>query len=361
MNETEASLILHHTPGLGPITSRQLVQKAGSALAVLDQDPAFFESICRSPQTIHSSLLSTKELDTWKKDRDLAFQRGVEILPFTSPKFPSLLQKLPDGPFILYTLGSLQSKDREGIAIVGTRSASTYGREMAEELGRGLAEEGWTVVSGLALGVDTFAHKGALQRGRTLAVIGSGLANIYPKENWGLVEMIQNKGAILSEYPMITPPDRQNFPQRNRIVAGMTRGTLLIEAPLKSGAMITMDRAKKYERDLFAIPGRADWASFRGNHQWIKNGAKLVENSRDISQSYEDLFHLPVQPKRQNPPLNPEEASLLQHFSQEEIGIETLTELTDWPIHRLNILLMSLVLKKQIKEYPGRTYRKVGP
>lgn len=356
MQETDAFLILLHTPGLGPVKIRGLVDRYGSSTAVLDELEGLGD--------LGREIRHTQNSGQWQKDRDLAQEQGVCLLPYTHTSYPASLRGLPDAPALLYVLGALDASDTQSLAIVGTRTAGIYGREMAEHFGRELAAKGWTVVSGLARGVDTCAHQGALESGRTIAVIGSGLARIYPRENQRLAQQIAEHGAVISEYPMLTPPDRQHFPQRNRIVSGISRGTLLIEAPRKSGAMITMDRAKKQGRKLFALPGRADGESFRGNHQLIKSGAaSLVDDPEDICLAFEDLFGLLPKQNQASPGarsvvLNPDEERLLGQLPDEEVGIEELASYTQLPISRLNILLMGLVLKKIVKEYPGRIYKK---
>jgi DNA processing protein len=235
--------------------------------------------------------------------------------------------------------------------------------EMAETISKDLAANGFTVVSGLARGIDTAAHRGAVAAGRTIAVIGSGLADIYPPDNRELARIIAERGALLSEFSMATPPDRQNFPQRNRIVSGFTLGTLLIEAPVKSGAMITMDKARLHHKKLFALPGRADAESFKGNHLLIKDGqAHLIENAADILAHFDSLFTV-KQPSVFNgngPRLDKDEATLLERMPSDEVGIDALSAMLHLPTHHVHTTLMGLVLKKVVKEYPGKIYKKVS-
>jgi len=260
----------------------------------------------------------------------------------------------------------MTAADQNGIAVIGTRQATLYGLEMAKKIAEDLAAVGFTVISGLARGIDTAAHAGALhaRKGRTIAVIGSGLTNVYPRENIELSEAVANQGALISEFPMETPPDRQNFPQRNRIVSGMTMATVLIEAPLQSGAMITVEKALMQKRQVFALPGRADHENFRGNHQLLKQGkAHLVENADDIINSFNDLFRrcgpsIPEQKPQCG--MNPEERLFLSQLPNHEISVEEIVQLTKLPVMRINILLMGLLLKKAVREFPGKIYKKVG-
>lgn len=360
MNELEALAALVAIPYLGPVRIKLLVEYFGSPLKALN---ASIEEISYLPGfgiKIKEIWEQSKNSRHWEKDLELAERLQVRIIPYTSPFFPKKLLELPDHPILLYMQGEVEPNDLQGIAIVGTRSPTPYGKEMGEKFGRGLAEQGVTVVSGLARGIDTAAHLGALCKGRTLAVIGSGLANIYPKENWGLAKKITARGALISEFSMLTPPDRQNFPQRNRIVSGMTQGTVLIEAPKKSGAMLTMEKGDSQGRALFALPGRADCENFTGNHFLIKTGkAKLVESVEDILHSFGQLDLRPVE-KSAKLTLEKEEQELWEMLPQEEFSAENLCQLTGFPFKKISILLMSLLLKRAIKEFPGRLYKKVS-
>jgi DNA processing protein len=361
MIENEAFAILASISHLGSIKIRFLLQTFGSAVDALK---ASTEQISALPgfDRIVPNWTRWQKDKLWERDLALAAKYNVQLIPFTSPQFPKTLLAIADHPALLYVRGSLKPQDQRSIAVVGTRQASIYGCEMAKNLSKDLAAHGFTVVSGLARGIDTAAHRGALLAGRTLAVIGSGLADIYPPENHQLAESIIHQGALISEFPMATPPDRQNFPQRNRIVSGMSMAALLIEAPVKSGAMITMEKAHLQERKLFALPGRADNENFRGNHLLIKNGkAHLIETAADILVHFQDLFSLePIKAlDAQHPLLDNEEKSLLDKMPGEEVSIEELVPIAALPIHSIHRILMSLVLKKAVKEFHGKIYKKL--
>lgn len=363
LTEVEALVILTSIPYLGSVRIRALIQHFGSAQTVLDADPAILAEFPDIGPKIVQGWRNWRSDASWKQNLALAERYKTAIIPYTSPYYPKRLLEIPDYPVLLYVKGTLVSADQRGIAVVGTRFASIYGREMAETISSELARAGFPVVSGLARGIDTAAHFGALRGGRTIAVIGSGLANIYPQENLRLAEEVVANGALISEFPMTTPPDRQNFPQRNRIVAGMTMGTLLVEAPVRSGAMITMDRAAAYKRPLFALPGRVDNDDFRGNHHLIKKGqAKLVENAQDVIENFDSLFSLTgyqVPKQMQIPHLEKEEHDFLKQLPTHELSIDEMMQITKLPVMKINVLLMGLVLKKAMKEYAGKIYRKV--
>lgn len=360
MTETQALLILSRMPGLGAAKIRALIERFGSALAALDASP---EEVGALPGFGHrwAAHWAPKKDHSWQQEEALITQQGATLIPYFSPHYPKRLKALPDAPVLLFVRGELIPEDERSIAIVGTRHASIYGKELAEKIARELSAAGYTIVSGLARGIDTAAHQGALQ-GRTIAVIGSGLSNIYPPENRLLASEITQNGALISEFPMTTPPDRQNFPQRNRIVSGMTKATLLIEAPLRSGAMITVERTLSDHKPVFVLPGRVDWPTFQGNHVLIKErGAHLIESAQDILKHFDDLFQKKESTRQITETLlNAEENRLLQLLPDQELTFDEIIERTGYPVMKVNALLMSLFLKRKIKEYPGKIYKRTN-
>lgn len=361
LEETEALLILSSFPGLGSIRIQRLVTLLGSATAALLAGPERISSLIGGGHKIIEKWHTWPKEEEWKRNLALVAKYGISLVSFKDESYPKRLLSTGDFPPLLYLQGEMQPQDQKCIAIVGTRHASIYGSEMAALFGKELAAHGITIVSGLARGIDTAAHIGALESGRTIAVIGSGLADIYPKENRSLAHQIQNKGACLSELPMMTPPDRQNFPQRNRIVAGMVEGILLIEAPINSGAMLTMQMGLANQRKLFALPGRVDM-NFSGNHALIKRQeARLVESPLDILQeiAFDKGASAPPLKMLCGVQLDKAEKELLKHLPLHEISIDALSASTNIAIPQLNALLMSLLLKGAIKEFPGRIYKKI--
>lgn len=363
MDETQALAALTHIPHLGSMKIRLLVRHFGSGRAALEADVGAIGELPGFGRQVCDAITTTRHTQPWHRSFDLAHRLGVRLIPASDPEYPQGLTDLTDYPVILYVMGKFTQADQRGIAVVGTRQATLYGSDMAYRLSADLARAGFTIVSGLARGIDTQAHIAALEAGgRTVAVIGSGLADIYPKENSALAARIAQRGVVVSEFPLLTPPDRQNFPQRNRLVAAMTRATLLVEAPQRSGAMLTVHRAAGLHRRLFAIPGRADSESFRGNHAIIKSGeAQLVESAADICGAFSDLFATTSampRPAACEVILESEEANLLHLMPAEETNIDDLLQRTKLPIAKLSVLLMSLVLKKVVKEYPGKLFKK---
>lgn len=363
MNELEALVVLTSIPFLGPVRIKQLLETFGSALSVLNADPLLIEGMRGFGSRIATGFTCWQDNKSWKENLNLSKKYGVEIIPYTSPKYPKDLSRINDHPLLLYVLGELQEKDHLSLAIVGTRVPSIYGLEAAGGISEDLAAQGFTIISGLARGIDTAAHIGALKKGRTIAVIGSGIGHIYPKENIGLAETIAKNGAVISEFPMMMPPERQNFPKRNRIVSGMSKGVILIEAPIKSGAMITMEMAISHKKKLFAIPGRIDNENFQGNHLLIKRqNACLIENATDVCRAFENFNFVDNSKEianKINSSFSKEELELFLKLPTEEFSIEELAQLTNAPLAKLNVLLMSLMLKRAIREYPGKMYKRL--
>ena len=282
-----ATLRLSHARYVGPITFRKLVRVFGSAEAAL---AAPRERLMEVPDLTSRMAegISAAKTDPWA-DEELARvqQRGLTLYTLDDPLYPRPLLSTYDPPIVLYVDGKLLPEDSLAVAIVGSRFCSNYGRSQAEKLAAGLAAAGFTIISGLARGIDTAAHGGALsvERGRTIAVLGNGLGTVYPPENKGLYERIvgeRNRGAVLSELPLDTPPAAQHFPGRNRIIAGMTLGTVVVEGTETSGSLITARYAVDMDREVFAVPGSVDSPNSRGPHRLIKAGAKLVEDVEDI-------------------------------------------------------------------------------
>jgi len=295
-----------------------------------------------------------------------AGERGVAILPFNCPAYPALLRRIPDAPLVLYVQGALEPADAVALAIVGSRTPTHYGTTQAGRLASELAARGATIVSGLARGIDTAAHRAALDAGgRTLAVLGGGIAaKLHPPENAPLADEIAQHGALVSELPLHNPSLDFCFPRRNRIVSGLALGVLVVEAAFKSGALITADWALAQGREVFALPGRVDSAKSRGCHLLIKQGAKLVEFADDITDGLGDVGKLlaPPRPKapRQPPELSRDEAAILQAIGDDPAHIDAITDASGLPPQQVASILMILELKKVVEQLPGKHFaRKV--
>jgi len=275
-------LALHRVENVGSVAFQRLLEAFGSPSRVFSVP---WEAMKAFPGIGAKTARQIKEFREWdrvEEELEKARSLGVTILPFTDPSYPRRLLEIYDFPPLLYVAGELEA-DEVCIAVVGSRAAGTYGRYTAERISRELAFHGVTVVSGLARGIDTAAHRGALAgKGRTIAVLGCGLDVFYPPENQGLLREIAGRGAVITEYPFGTPPNALHFPARNRIISGLSLGVTVVEATEKSGSLITARLALEQGRDVFAVPGNIDAAGARGTNRLIKEGAKLIETVDDI-------------------------------------------------------------------------------
>lgn len=296
------------------------------------------------------------------KTQDLT-ENKVKTLSVTAKDYPTNLRYIYDPPLVLYVKGEIIPEDNVAIAIVGSRRATYYGLQNATKLAYELAVKGITIISGLARGVDSAAHRGALEaKGRTIAVLGSGLNIIYPRENERLAQDIAQNGAVISEFALDTPPYRGNFPRRNRIISGLSLGVVVIEAARKSGALITVNCALEQGREVFALPGKIDSFTSRGTHDLIKHGAKLVESSEDIIEELEALkFCQAKETKAENKikvelDLPEEERQIYACLSSEPMHIDEIMCKVNLSYGKLLTSLLKLQHKKLVKELAGKVY-----
>jgi DNA processing protein len=290
-------------------------------------------------------------------------QAGAQVITQESPLYPRELREIYNPPIVLYVLGELLERDHHALGVVGSRQTSHYGLECAKKLSYQIAYAGVTVVSGLARGIDTAAHQGALAaKGRTIAVIGSGLSKLYPPENKGLAEKIAESGAVVSEYPMERPADTQTFPYRNRIVSGWGFGVLVVEAGLNSGALITAGQAVEHGRNVFAVPGPIDRPTSAGSNRLIQQGAKLVTGAKDILDEMQVLF--PETPKfEQSKPreavLNGQEKAVYEAIGDSETPIDVIIARSGLPTGVVSSSLFALEMKRLVKQLPGQHFVKL--
>jgi DNA processing protein len=282
---------------------------------------------------------------------------GLNVLHWEHPEYPRNLLNIAAPPPVLYVKGQLGPADEWAVGLVGTRHPSTYGKEAARELAQGLAASGVTVVSGLARGIDAVAHKAALDAGgRTIAVLGSGLDNVYPPEHRALAEAIASAGAVVSDYPLGTRPDSVNFPPRNRIISGLAKGVVIVEAGETSGALITADFAAEQGRDVFAVPGSIFNPNARGTNRLLKQGARLVTGVNDILEELNFAMVAEQQAARTVLPVDPTEQQLLAHLSAEPLHIDELGAQVDLPMSQISGVLAMMELKGLVRQVGGMNY-----
>ena len=363
MNSREAFIALNMIDRIGPVRVRQLLTVFGDAPAILAAPRNKLLQVEGIGEETADSIRN------WEKNIDLVgeLKRLSEfhcrILLQSDEEYPELLRQIYDPPIVLYLRGKLVPKDKHAIAIVGSRLTTHYGQEAARNFSYRLAALGNTIVSGGARGIDTAAHQGALTaKGRTVAVLGTGMNLVFPAENAELFEKIAEQGALLTQFPFNRAADKQSFPIRNRIVAGMTIGTLVVEANLTSGALITANMAADYGRQVFAVPGRIDSPRSKGCHDLIKKGAKLCEDFEDILNEFEYLFPptragaAPNQPDLPALALSDQEQKVYALISSEEIHIDEIIQRTGLSSSTVNVALFNLELKRLIRQLPGKAF-----
>jgi len=374
LDNADAYLILNLLPGIGPLRVTQLLTLFGAPGAVLQAKAG---ELARVPG-IGSRLAGT--ISNWRdhcdpqRERELAREGGVEVLTRDDDAYPSLLREIHDPPLCLYVRGDVGAlRDlRSAIAVVGSRRTTSYGVRMAENLAAAAGMAGWAVVSGLARGIDTAAHEAALRiGGRTIAVLGSGLAQVYPQENIDLARRIAAAdGAVVSELPMLYRPDKRTFPMRNRIISGMTRGCVVVEAGSRSGALITASQALDQNRLVFAVPGRVDSPQSKGCHALIKEGAKLVESFQDVLEEFVTFPGLlesrgapsPCGDERRKTreiatadlQLSDLERKLLTFLDDGEVAIDELVVQMREPPARILGALVTLEMRHLVRQLPGK-------
>ena len=358
MTEKEAYIALNMMDKIGPVGVRSLMSVLGSATAIFEVSGSDLRQARGIGKDVAEAILSQRENVAWQEEMLRAASMGVCILTQIDPEYPAALHEIHDPPLTLYARGRFKARDAQAIGVVGSRRPTHYGREWAEKLSYQLAKAGFTVVSGLALGIDTAAHEGALKaHGRTVAVMGSGLDQMYPADNRKLAEHISENGVVVSEFPLGRKPDKTTFPMRNRIVSGMVRGVLVVEAGRKSGALITAHQALEQGRDVFAVPGRIDSSLSCGTHDLIKSGAKLVTSAEDVLEEYDSLLRMDMtatEDSRPMPILNEEESAVMTHLQEGELQVDSLIRLSGMGASRISALLIGLEMKKLIRMLPGR-------
>ena len=365
MDEREAYIALNMMEKVGPVGVRAMVSHLGTARAIFEAGPEAFSGADSLGREQVAAVLSQREKVDWRGEMERAEKAGVRLIARVDEEYPKNLLEIHDPPLALYVRGNLESRDKHAIAIVGTRRATHYGLDCAGTLASQLAQAGFTIVSGLAEGIDAAAHRGALQaKGRTLAVIGSGLDRLYPTSNKELAEMIAKQGAVISEFSFGREPDRRTFPIRNRVVSGLSMGVLVVEADQKSGAMITANQALEQGRSVFAVPGRIDNPAARGANDLIKNGAKLVTSANDVLREYEFLFGAAINAaagdRRPKPKLSDDETRLVSLLEPGEKDVDSLIRESGLKAGLVGSLLIGLEMKHLVRMLPGRMVEMIG-
>jgi DNA processing protein len=367
---------LHETDGIGKKTISKLLTGQHQLTDLLDYKEG--DWIAAGLRRDQAARLTKQFNANWIEQRqESVYKAGIEVVTYLDQDYPILMKETVQPPWVMYGRGDLNLLHTQSIAMVGTRMPTVYGRKIGEKLADQLCKAGLTIVSGLARGIDSVCHGAALRaNGKTIAVFGTGIDNIYPPENTGLAERIAETGLLLSEYPPGTRARQGLFPERNRIIAGLTLGTLVVEADIRSGSLITADAALEAGRDVFAVPGPITSPKSRGSHNLIRQGAKLVTSATDLLEEFRldlpNAEQLPYNRGRSAESsetsnegifpivkLSSDEQRVIYLLEQEEQSLDQLVEQLNWDFGHLHSVLLSLIIKKQISQLPGTKYARV--
>ena len=361
MTSLEAILALNLLPSFGPVRIAKLLEAFGDAESVLRASAASLQRVDGIGPETAKIISSWEDLVDPSKELATAVERGIKIITREDGEYPKHLLQAYDAPILLYVWGEILPRDRHAISVVGSRRTTTYGVNSTRKISYQLAHAGFTIVSGLARGIDTAAHESALAaKGRTIAVVGSGLARLYPPENLTLAEKIADgNGAVISEFPLNKAPDKTTFPMRNRVVAAWSQALLVTECPAWSGSLITANLASEYGKPIFAVPGPIDKPSSAGCNQLIRDGATLVADAAHI---IDDMGELPFFRKselreekaQETPELPAEEAAVLAAMPMgDEVTVDRIISVSGLPSSAVTAALFKLELRRLVRALPG--------
>lgn len=361
MQDLSAWIALKTVPGIGNHLYKRLIDQFQSPENIFEASIKKLLEVEGMSERLAHRVKTPAIQKSISKELDLVVRKGYHIITLSDPEYPSLLQHIPDPPPFLYVYGSLPA-GRKYIAVVGSRNATRYGVTITQKLCRDLTALGFTIVSGMARGIDSAAHVGALMgKGKTVAVLGSGLERIYPRENRELYHRIAAHGAVVSEFPLHTEPEAFNFPIRNRIISGLSLGTVIVEATPKSGSLITARLAAEQNREVFAVPGSVQSFKSTGTHRLLKQGAKLVEHVQDIVEELPlemrvSLQKPPATPRKPPSTLSSDEKRIFEVLEPYPIHIDNLGRKIAMDPGRLSSILLELELKGMVQQHPGKLF-----
>ena len=364
MDELLSWFCLKSVPGVGNHLFKRLINRFNLPDSVFRASAEELLQVEGITARQVSAIQNFKTPDSVKQELEQVGRNKIKVTTLTDSAYPALLREIPDPPPYLYVCGNLDGSPRN-IAVVGSRNPTEYGISSTQKLCADLSAFGLRIISGMAVGIDSAAHQGALAgKGRTIAVLGSGLNNIYPSENVSLFKRICENGAVVSEFALDTAPEAHNFPIRNRVISGMSLGTVVVEATRKSGSLITARLAVEQNREVFAVPGSIQSFKSTGTHTLIKQGAKLVENAQDVLEELSAFIDAPKVIRHQEPKrtaqnlslMTPEESAVYQHLSPYPEHIDTIVRKTAIEAGKLLSILLQLELNGLVKQLPGKRF-----
>ncbi len=362
MSDLQFWLALNIIPEIGPVVARRLLSVFGNPEIIFSMPAGELRKVEGVGATRVNCITGFSQWDLVRREIDTADKKGVQLVPLNDPHYPEGLRRIHGAPLVLYMKGAFMESDKYAVAMVGSRASTAYGKLMAGRIAEKFGSSGLTVVSGLARGIDTESHKGALKGGgRTIAVLGSGIDVPYPAANRGLMGAIEFSGAVISEFPFGTPPNKPNFPRRNRIISALSLGTVVVEAALDSGSLITVGYALEQGKEVYAVPGNATSGHSRGTNDLIKKGAKLVERAEEVIEDLgpqlkgflnEEMLYS----EKKLPAMSDDEASLYRHMSLDPKHIDDLTREINVTSAKALSILLRLELKGIVRQSRGKHF-----
>jgi DNA processing protein len=362
MSDLKYWLALNFLPDIGPVLARKLLSVYGSPENIFQLSVSELKKAENIGENRSRSIVGFKQWDKVQREIDGVMRSNAKLITIKDKSYPQMLRHLYDAPLVLYVKGELEDNDKYAVAIVGSRASTNYGLQTAEKLAHKIADYGLTVVSGMARGIDAASHKGALNAGgRTIAVLGSGIDVPYPIENKGLMNAIASSGAVISEFPLGTQPNRENFPKRNRIISSLSLGVLVIEATVDSGSLITVGYALEQGKEVFAVPGNIISRNSRGTNDLIKKGAKLVDSAEEIIDELRPqikgiLREEKLISEKPLPEMSDYEKMLYNHLSNDPRHVDTIVRETKMSSAKVLSILLSLELKGIVRQTEGKNF-----
>jgi len=358
MSDIRYWIALSQLPDVGPVRARKLLSLFGSPGRIFSAGPVSLPASHGIEKRIAKSIQEFSAWDGIEKQLALMGRQGIRVIPYDDQSYPEMLRAVEDAPVVLYQMGDLDAQDKFAIAIVGSRKPTDYGATIAEKLSEDLASMGFTIVSGMARGIDSLSHRGALNAGgRTIAVLGSGLDTPYPPENKDLMEKIAHGGCVLTEFPPGTRPEKENFPRRNRLISGLSLGVLVVEATYDSGSLITTEYALEQGREVFAVPGKITSLNSQGTNTLIRSGAVLIRKAEDIVEELAPVLKGFIKSKeRTNIAITGEEKRLCDLLSGEPKQVDSISRESGWPAAKVLGILLGLELKGAVKQITGKRF-----
>lgn len=361
MSDLRYWLALNSLPEIGPVLGRRLLSTFGGPQNIFQVSISELKKVEDIGEGRAKSIVGFTAWDRVQREINYAEKNNIRLITIKDSSYPEGLRHLPDAPLVLYVRGEIKDDDKYAIAVVGSRMPTRYGLLLAEEIGYRLASSGLTVVSGMARGIDSASHKGALRAGgRTIAVLGSGIDVPYPPENKGLMDAIASSAAVISEFPLSSRPNRENFPRRNRLISGLSLGVLVVEATEDSGSLITARYALEQGKEVFAIPGNITSRTSKGTNDLIKKGAKLIESADEIIEELapqiKGILKEDRMAKRPLPSMTDKEKRLYNLLSREPKHIDVITREADLSPQEVLSILLSLELKGVVRQIEGKNF-----